>query len=363
MTDGDGGNLVKLTGSQIAAPEVLNEIETEAHGVLDRVNEIRDQVQESYFELGRLLYRVNLKAMYRHRRNQRTGAPYKDMEEYVNEEVGFAYRKAQHLMAIWCWFSELPNFAAVKGHLKEIGWAKTGALVGVADKKTVDDWIKLAREMSSRSLIEHTKIALRKAGRPRRPSLSQMQMPEGVSGLPTTLPKEPERDGLYPPRTDPEPLLLVDTGDDLSGTSIHGLTDAQVRPLLPGPGETRAGALPPTDEDVERHRFTLAADLTHEQKIHIDKAIQCAKQAAEFQETGQGVLLDFVCTHFLAFYSGAASDNEEWRNQSFANELFRAIERNFGVDLIAFRKNTAHVAYGHETLNKIEQMEEEKDAH
>jgi len=296
----------------------------EADKVRARVLRLRDEMAEGYFELGRLLHRINREHLYR-QWNSPTGEPYKKFSEYVEKEVDFAFRKAKHLMSIWWWFAEELDNPKVFERIREIGWTKAALLVGIVNGKNVDKWIEKAKQLGVKELGDECRMALEAANKTRRPSRSTnavvvKEQPE------TTLTGEPSTKGAPPPLPTP-----------LSGS----------------PEQTEIGVDPLTEDEMRDHRSRWTVILDGEQRKNVETALDRASDIAEVEGDGKGFLLDLMATAFLAMYGGTAGNTSKEHIVNFRNELLQGVQKALKVDLVAFEQRTTRPVFGEKTIDRI----------
>jgi hypothetical protein len=115
--------------------KVKDSIELPPDLLLGHLLELRDSVDEAYFEIGGLLRKIYDKKMY-------ADWGFKDFKGFVEEKVGFGLRKAQYLMNIWYYFAvEVKDEETIR-KITKLGWAKCKELIGVVDPANVDEWVK-----------------------------------------------------------------------------------------------------------------------------------------------------------------------------------------------------------------------------
>ena len=83
-----GSNLTVMTGSAIAPPRAPSAKVIEAEKLRNRVHELRDRMTEDYFEIGRLLYYIQQRGIYRLWEGP-DDRPYETFSDYVEHEVAF----------------------------------------------------------------------------------------------------------------------------------------------------------------------------------------------------------------------------------------------------------------------------------
>lgn len=115
--------------------------------IREEVKQLVENVGSSYFKLAAYLYLIAKNQWY-----LRWG--YNSLKEYVEKELSFRLRKAQYLISIWHWyFVEVRDLEVVKKVLP-LGWSKMAALVGVVDRKNVDEWVEKAKKLDVVGLQE-----------------------------------------------------------------------------------------------------------------------------------------------------------------------------------------------------------------
>jgi hypothetical protein len=122
--------------------------------VRDRLVLLKQTVEASYLEMGRLLHRVQSDELW----NEWS---YSDFEHYTMDELGFRKGKASYLIRIW---QKLKLEAGVSTNdLKGIGWSKAKELTSVATAENVGEWLVKARKLSVPELNEVVRAAKDKA--------------------------------------------------------------------------------------------------------------------------------------------------------------------------------------------------------
>ena len=336
--DGEGDGLVAVTGgATVVDARGRAEAKAASEQLRKRVLSLRDQMGEAYFEMGRLLHRINKDGLYTHWRGP-DGRPYQQFRDYVEHEVDFHFRKAKHLMSIWWWFAEELGDKVVMEKIKEIGWTKAALLVGVVDGKNVDVWVSKAKQLGIKELGEETRVAMEVAQVSRRPARSSsgssaidargktvLSEPSGLSGLEST--------GL--------PLPMP---EDASANADRA--------------ESRMGVDPLSDDALRDYRTRWTILMTGEQRVNVERAIDMASGIAEIEADGKGFLLDLVATNFLAAYAGTVGNNDREHKINFRNEILRGVERALGVDLVAVDRGTYDPLYGLQVLERLASMED-----
>lgn len=325
--DEDHDGLATVSGGAVADAEARAEVidQKEADRVRIRVIQLRDQMSEGYFEMGRLLHRISKQGLYA-QWCRPDGQRYDSFGEYVEHEVEFKLRKAKNLMSIWWWFAEKLNDPALAEKVKDIGWTKASALVGVVNTNNADAWIERAKGLKLKELESETRMALEKAGkqRPSRPTARSKS--SGSSSSSSAAP------------------------DASSGTDGDG-EPAEAEHEQPEPQED-VGVDPLSDDEVESHRTRWTVMMDGPQRTNVEQAIDRASEIAEVEADSKGFLLDFIATSFLALHSGAGGNSRD-RRVNMRNDILMAVQRSLGIDIVAFEAGTSHAIFGESTINRV----------
>lgn len=292
----------------------------ESERVRAKVIRLRDAMASNYFEMGKLLFRVNSESLYRNWMSP-DGKPYVHFRDYVEKEVDFAFRKAKYLMTIWWWFAEELGDPAVTEKIKEIGWGKAAALVGIVNSKNVDKWVDKAKKLGVKELNDECRMALEAANKSRPPmrNVKVRELPE------TSLTKD----------------VLAEKKESLQQANIDISQEEEI------------GVEPLSDEDKRTHRARWTVMLDGMQRGNIESAIDRASEVAEIEADGKGTLLDFVATSFLAEFGGSVGNNDKENQINFRNQVLSSIERLFSVNVVAFDRQSMRPIYGEKTIDRI----------
>jgi hypothetical protein len=339
--DGVFDNLVQVTGgSEVIAARDATQAQLAADKLRLRVLKLRDQMGEAYFEMGRLLHRINKEGIYTHWQGP-DGRPYQHFRDYVEHEVDFQFRKAKHLMSIWWWFAEELGDKVVMEKIKEIGWTKAAMLVGVVDGKNVDIWVGKARQLGVKELGDETRIAMEAAARGKRPARPTTE---------TSQKGNSSGDG-------------ASSGGDGADGGAKASGGGLPAPLPADPAtESRQGVDPLSDDEARDHRSRWTVLLSGEQRINVERAIDRASELAEVEADGKGFLVDLVATGFLTMHAGTVGNNDREHKINFRNELLRSVERALGVDIVAVDRTNNTPLFGMKTIDRMAAMEEARDA-
>jgi hypothetical protein len=117
-----------------------------------RARELAHDLEHGYLELAKLLYDIYDRSEDGDAKNPPLFVTwgYKTFSEYVDQELGFAIRKAQRLRLIWFKLEvELKGLdPKVKKRLVALGWSKLRELVRVLTLKNTSEWVDKAENMS-----------------------------------------------------------------------------------------------------------------------------------------------------------------------------------------------------------------------
>lgn len=355
-----GDKLTVMTGSAIAPPRPPSAKVVEATRVRERIAELRDRMTDDYFEIGRLLYHAQREGIYRLWEGP-DGKAYETFSEYVEHEVAFKYRKAKYLMSIWWWFGEKLNDPEVFAQVKQVGWTKAAALVGVVDGKNVDMWMQKASDLGVKELESEARVALEKAGRQRPKIEVQTKVGKGhIEGPNLFSPAAQVVDtpGKLESITEPSAVDTVIkrglSGDPMTSAMSHPA------PMSGSPEHVRQGVDPLSDGEVRLHRTIWRVMMDGEQQANVEKAIDMASKVAGVEADGKGFLLDLIATHFLSLYNMTAPPHGRSLSDTFRGDVLKAVERSFGIDIVALERGTFKPVFGGEILARAEEDEDEQ---
>lgn len=334
MSEDKKENLVVMSGSVLAPPTPSWKNDPDVTGIRDRVIRVRDRMTDDYFEIGRLLYRINKDGLFKQWSGP-DGKPYERFEDYVEAEVSFKFRKAKHLMSIWWWFAEQLADPDVMTKVRGIGYSKAAALVGVVDSDNVDVWVSKANEMTVNALEHEVKVA-QLAAQTRTVSDDFLN----GSNLRVT-----NNDDNASPFSTPVEVVGVDPLKD-----PNRLVDN--KPKFDPDARMKTAVVPLSDEDKRDFRSMYTVLLSGEQRENIEQAINMASKLREDGETiGKGFLLDLVATGFLATSCGIVAFNPREREAGFLHEILSSVERTYGIDIVAMSRASDEVVYGQSVLD------------
>jgi hypothetical protein len=136
----------KVSPQEVRAKEALNSGSETKGQIRKRVKELANSVDDSYMELGRLLWRVSYGKLFE-------DWGHDDFESYVSEEIpNCGSRKAKYLVAIWKRYTV--DLGVPPKKLVRVGWTKAKTLLPVLDKDgtNLEKWLDLARTKSVKQL-------------------------------------------------------------------------------------------------------------------------------------------------------------------------------------------------------------------
>jgi hypothetical protein len=335
---GKKGNLdlVAVSGSSIAPPQVSNERKAAADQIRLRVTELRDKVAESYFEIGRHLHTIQKEALYKL-------WGYETFSAYVDEEVTFKWRKAMYLMKIYRYFALELNNDSVFDKVKPLGISKAAALTDVVTEKNADKWVEKAEKLSVAALEDE----VRRAKEAKKLRAQQRKDAEDQ-------------------RRDTEAAEREEDRKSRQGNAVYdGQPSTTGDPIGDGAGVFGGDSIDPVSgaEDKEI-RSNMTVRLTKDQKSNIEAACRTASYFIDDQKTNtekeknhdaKGYLLDFVATGFLAFHGSTVRENIRKHSANLRNDTLAAFERAFGLRIIAVSAESADVMYGIKHVDALTQ--------
>jgi hypothetical protein len=108
----------------------------------EMIGTLVDQAEVTYFRLGGVLSLIICNGWHK---------PYNTFQEFVEKEHGIGYRKANYFVSIYNYLAESKvPWAKFNG----LGWTKVKEIASVVTIENVDDWVKIAAEQNTLTLIE-----------------------------------------------------------------------------------------------------------------------------------------------------------------------------------------------------------------
>lgn len=127
---------------------IAKEVETASREIaVERVSALMEDVELNYFQIGGFLARIQDESWW-----SENGA--KSFREYLEKELGFAYRKSMYLVQI---YKNLVNAGVSWEHIKSIGWTKMKEISDLINSDNVEDWVAKAKDMTVLQLIAYVK--------------------------------------------------------------------------------------------------------------------------------------------------------------------------------------------------------------
>jgi hypothetical protein len=114
------------------------------------VAELAETAEVTFFKLGGVLSVIQAHGWHE---------PYASFREFVEKEHGLAYRKATYWIEI---YNCLAQAGIPWGKVKKLGWTKLKEIARVLTVDNVDEWVELANQQNTLTLIETVKNHLAK---------------------------------------------------------------------------------------------------------------------------------------------------------------------------------------------------------
>ncbi len=139
------------TAGEDVLSDLIHEIETmKEKDAKALVRELSEHSEQTFFKLGGVLSLIQANGWYE---------PYASFREYVEKEHGLHYRKATYWVGI---YNNLAESKVPWAKVKDIGWTKLKEIAAVITVDNVDEWVKIASEQNTITLIETVKNHLAK---------------------------------------------------------------------------------------------------------------------------------------------------------------------------------------------------------
>jgi len=157
---------------EVVGPDILSdlvhEIETmKEKEALAAIGQLTEQTELTFFKLGGILSLVLANNWY---------TPYPSFKEFVENVHGLHYRKATYWIEI---YNRLSNSGVPWAKVSKIGWTKLKEIAKVLTQDNVDEWVKIASEQNTITLIDTVKNALAKDA----PKAIEDQMSKAVTTM------------------------------------------------------------------------------------------------------------------------------------------------------------------------------------
>jgi len=242
---------------------------------------------------------------------------------------------------------------------------KSKELVEVIDKRNMDKWFKLAKDMNTQDLATAARVAKKKAEEARAKKAREKRQKEKDQAFNNEGPPF-EKDGAG----DTKPSKDDKDDDDQpgKGDTSHLKTGkpAKVKPLKEGepleeamvdPDDEETIGADPTDDivkEVEKKKAEKADWRRYIFQVHKDsaKTVDEALEFAQFDgEThSQGHALSLICLHYCSFHDRMKS--------VVVGEWLAQFERLTGLSVVAIDKRTDKIEYGQELIDELAAKEE-----
>jgi len=132
----------------------------------------------------------------------------------------------------------------------------------------------------------------------------------------------------------------VETAKQVSAPKLLELARGALQKMADDPDADVDPADLPTGEKFNSKNFKL----TDEQLHNVELALKKAAEMAESDKPGH--LIDQICTNFLALNAGVD-------NLDGLPYLLKSLEENFGITILALKRNSVDVVYGEDAIDAI----------
>jgi hypothetical protein len=138
----------KSHSSQVAKIHASQQAQVMPLQVLRKeILDLRNGLERGYLKLSKLLSEVRHQQLY-------VKWGFATFADYLDKELGFHERKAEHLIKIW---DKVRSFKLDEERIKKIGWTKMRQVVPLLTEKNSKDLINKAENLSVRDLGEKIK--------------------------------------------------------------------------------------------------------------------------------------------------------------------------------------------------------------
>lgn len=134
---------------------MTDDVQTQAASIRDEILQLVNDVDRAYFTIGGKLSAIARSGLHE-------GWGFDSFEEYIENELGFARRKAYYLIAIYEKAEELGVVGDEEATeaLTSIGWTKAKEIINyVENRDDFNEWVSRAGTMSVSKLQENLKVA------------------------------------------------------------------------------------------------------------------------------------------------------------------------------------------------------------
>jgi DNA polymerase III gamma/tau subunit len=119
--------------------------------VRGQIKEFRDQVEEGYLDMSQLMAEIFHKEFY-------LEWGFDTFQDYVSKELDFEIRKAEYFVKIW---DKTKALNLPRAELHKLGWTKIKDLINVMTAENAQEWLKRAKDMSTREVTDAVRITRR----------------------------------------------------------------------------------------------------------------------------------------------------------------------------------------------------------
>ncbi len=149
------GKAVPLSG-EVIGPDAITDMVFTIENLKEKdaratVTRLIEQGEESYFKLGGVLSLIQVNHWYK---------PYASLRELIEKEYSMEYRRAMYWVQI---YNQLVESKVPFSKMSGLGWTKIKEIAKVISAENADDWIKIAKEQNSATLIETVRLSIQAA--------------------------------------------------------------------------------------------------------------------------------------------------------------------------------------------------------
>lgn len=148
--------------------------------ITELVQQLRDASDCSKYLQGGCLSKLYNEKLWRKRKPDLT------FMEYVEDVVGIPYRKAMYLISI---YDRATKLGCTAEQLDRVGWGKARAILRIATKEDVEDWLARAETQTAQEVEREVRVA---EARQRRPARVLDVTDDGVVDVPPDPEPAPE---------------------------------------------------------------------------------------------------------------------------------------------------------------------------
>ena len=138
------GEIVEADVLQDLVHEIENMKEPQA---VKLIADLMEQTEVATFRIGGLLSLVQANGWFQ---------PFASLREFVETKYGIGYRKAVYWIEI---YNRLSNASIPWAKVKDVGWTKLQIIAAVLTQENVDEWVAIAGQQNTVTLVETVKNA------------------------------------------------------------------------------------------------------------------------------------------------------------------------------------------------------------